>query len=86
LSRRDRSWKVQVLDHFDHELNEKLGGVDDGTGHKVKVKIALLGGADLVETFSTPGVWLDKDLTHILCDCRDKSILLLDQAKREADW
>jgi nicotinamide mononucleotide adenylyltransferase len=59
-----------VLDHFDHELNEKIGGVDDGTGKKVRIKIALLGGADLVETFVQPGVWAKKDLTHILCDCK----------------
>ena len=59
-----------MLDHFDHELNEKLGGVDDGTGKKVRIKIALLGGADLVETFVQPGVWARKDLTHILCDCK----------------
>ena len=60
---------ARVLDHFDYEINTKLGGIDDGTGKKVKAKIALLGGADLVETFSQPGVWSVQDLTHILCDC-----------------
>lgn len=60
---------ANVLDHFDYEINEVLGGIDDGTGTKVRAKIALLGGADLVETFSQPGVWAKKDLEHILCDC-----------------
>jgi len=59
---------AKVLDHFDYEINERLGGIDDGTGKKVRAKIALLGGADLVETFCQPGVWAEKDLTHILCD------------------
>ena len=58
-----------MLDHFDYQINERLGGIDDGTGKKVRAKIALLGGADLVETFCQPGVWAEKDLTHILCDC-----------------
>src|SRR5215469_4910623 len=58
-----------VLDHFDYEINERLGGIDDGTGNKVRAKIALLGGADLVETFTQPGVWAKKDLEHMLCTC-----------------
>lgn len=61
---------AKVLDHFDHEINERIGGIDDGTGKKVKVKICLLGGADLIETFSQPGVWSEADLNHILCDCK----------------
>lgn len=60
---------AKVLDHFDYEINERLGGIDDGTGTKVRAKIALLGGADLVETFSQPGVWSKADLEHILCGC-----------------
>jgi nicotinamide mononucleotide adenylyltransferase len=60
---------AQVLDHFHHEINEVLGGIDDGTGKKVPAKIALLGGADLVETFVQPGVWSPVDLHHILVDC-----------------
>ena len=30
------------------------------------VRIALLAGADLIHTMSTPGVWSEKDLDHIL--------------------
>jgi nicotinic acid mononucleotide adenylyltransferase len=61
---------AQVLDHFHHEINEVLGGIDNGTGKKVPAKIVLLGGADLVETFVQPGVWSLDDLHHILVDCK----------------
>ncbi|KAH8595706.1 nicotinamide-nucleotide adenylyltransferase 2 [Bisporella sp. PMI_857] len=55
-----------VLDHFEHEINTVLGGVERPDGTRVPVKIALLAGADLIETMSTPGVWSEKDLDHIL--------------------
>jgi len=60
---------AHVLDHINYEINESIGGIDNGTGKKVKAKVALLAGADLLETFNQPGVWSDEDLTHILCDC-----------------
>jgi nicotinamide mononucleotide adenylyltransferase len=60
---------AKVLDHFDYEINEKLGGIDDGTGKKVKAKVALLGGAHVVESFSQPDIWSKIDLNHILRDC-----------------
>jgi nicotinamide mononucleotide adenylyltransferase len=50
------------------EINTRLGGVDYGNGQKEKVQIMLAGGADLVETFSQPGVWSPVDLNHILLD------------------
>ncbi|KAL2891422.1 Nicotinamide/nicotinic acid mononucleotide adenylyltransferase 1 [Ceratocystis lukuohia] len=37
----------------------------DGKSY-VKPRIALLAGADLVQTMSTPGVWAPEDLDHIL--------------------
>lgn len=55
-----------VLDHFDHEINEVRKGVDAGNGTRKPVRIALLAGADLIHTMSTPGVWSEKDLDHIL--------------------
>ena len=55
-----------VLDHFEHEINEVQGGVETSTGEIRHVRIALLAGADLIQTMSTPGVWSDKDLDHIL--------------------
>lgn len=57
---------AQVLDHFDHEINTVLGGCEDVHGNKQPVRISLLAGADLIQTMSTPGVWSEKDLDHIL--------------------
>lgn len=54
-----------VLDHFDREINEVLGGAERPDGTRVKVKISLLAGADLVQTMSTPA-WSQDDLDHIL--------------------
>jgi nicotinamide mononucleotide adenylyltransferase len=54
-----------VLDHFDHEINEVLGGAERPDGTRVRVKVSLLAGADLVQTMSTP-VWSQDDLDHIL--------------------
>jgi nicotinamide mononucleotide adenylyltransferase len=55
-----------VLDHFDHEINVVRQGVDAGNGTRKSVRVALLAGADLIHTMSTPGVWSEKDLDHIL--------------------
>lgn len=55
-----------VLDHFDHEINVVHGGVERPDGELQSVRIALLAGADLIGTMSTPGVWSDDDLDHIL--------------------
>ena len=46
---------VKVLDHFDHELNEVMGGIETGDGEKRRIHVALLAGADLIQTMSTPG-------------------------------
>ena len=56
-----------VLDHFDYEINTRLGGVavPDSTERR-KVKIMLLAGSDLLKTMSDEGVWNAKDLNHIL--------------------
>lgn len=46
-----------------------LGGVYSADGETRRpVKIMLLAGADLIDTMSTPGVWADQDLNHILGD------------------
>jgi nicotinamide mononucleotide adenylyltransferase len=57
---------AQVLDHFEHEINTVQGGVLDVQGNPRPVRIALLAGADLIQTMSTPLVWSAKDLEHIL--------------------
>ncbi|KAH9818958.1 nicotinamide/nicotinic acid mononucleotide adenylyltransferase 2-like [Teratosphaeria destructans] len=56
---------AKVLDHFNHEINEVLGGVETPAGKK-PARIALLAGADLIQTMSTPGVWGEKDVDYIL--------------------
>jgi nicotinamide mononucleotide adenylyltransferase len=59
---------AQVLDHFEEELNRELGpGVEsaDGTEY-LKPRVAVLAGADLIQTMSTPGLWDSEDLDHIL--------------------
>ena len=55
-----------VLDHFDHEINKVRGGVETKDGKRKEVRIVLLAGADLIGTMSTPGVWSEEDLDHIL--------------------
>lgn len=57
---------AKVLDHFEHEINVVRKGIDAGDGTRKQVSIALLAGADLIQTMSTPGVWSEKDLDHIL--------------------
>jgi nicotinamide mononucleotide adenylyltransferase len=57
---------VKVLDHFDHELNEVMGGIPDVNGKKQRIRVALLAGADLIQTMSTPGLWAQEDLNRIL--------------------
>jgi nicotinamide mononucleotide adenylyltransferase len=42
-----------------------LDGVETPVGRK-KCRIALLAGADLIQTMSTPGVWAPKDIDYIL--------------------
>ncbi|KAF1984858.1 Nucleotidylyl transferase [Aulographum hederae CBS 113979] len=57
---------ANVLDHFDHEINAKLGGVECENGEKKRCQVSLIAGADLIETMSAPGVWAEKDLDRIL--------------------
>ncbi|XXG95944.1 Nicotinamide/nicotinic acid mononucleotide adenylyltransferase 1 [Hypoxylon texense] len=58
---------AKVLDHFEHEINHVLNGILSADGETRRpVKIMLLAGADLIGTMSTPGVWAEKDLDHIL--------------------
>lgn len=56
---------AKVLDHFEHEINQVIGGVETPVGKK-KCRIALLAGADLIQTMSTPNVWAPKDIDYIL--------------------
>ena len=56
---------AKVLDHFEHEINTSRGPFQTSQGPK-KAKIALLAGADLIQTMSAPGVWAPKDIDYIL--------------------
>lgn len=59
---------AQVLEHFERALNPD--GPDSGiltpSGSRKRVHVALLAGADLIQTMSTPGLWAQKDLEKIL--------------------
>lgn len=57
---------AKVLDHFNHEINIKRGGIMTVVGEKMGVKIMLLAGGDLIESMGEPHVWADSDLHHIL--------------------
>ena len=51
-----------VLDHFDHEINNVLGGVQTEDGEHRRVRVMLLAGSDLISTMSEPGVWSEPDV------------------------
>lgn len=56
-----------VLEHFDQELNQgSNGGIQMKDGSRSKIKIVLLAGGDLIESFGAPGVWAPQDLHVIL--------------------
>jgi nicotinamide mononucleotide adenylyltransferase len=46
---------AQILHHFNHEINEVLGGAQKADGTRSPMRIMLLAGADLIQTMSTPG-------------------------------
>ena len=53
-----------VLDHFDHEINDVLGGVHTEDGEHRRVHVMLLAGSDLISTMSEPGVWSEEDVSR----------------------
>jgi nicotinamide mononucleotide adenylyltransferase len=57
---------AKVLDHVEREINTVMGGVESTPGNRRPVRIVLLAGADLIQTMSTPNVWSEADLYHIL--------------------
>lgn len=57
---------ARVLDHFDYEINHRMGGVECTDGTRKAAKIVLLAGADLIQTLSTPDLWDPRDIDHIL--------------------
>ncbi len=55
---------AKVLDHIDHEINVVQGGVEDVNGVKRPVRIALLAGADLIQTMVRPKTIRYTQLNH----------------------
>lgn len=55
-----------VLDHFSQELNSSLGSHGTESSDRQPVRIALLAGADLLQSMNIPGVWSDESLSHIM--------------------
>lgn len=54
------------LDHFEHQLNTVLEGIAGADGERKHIRIALLAGADLIQTMSQPG--RRHPLVYTLCD------------------
>jgi nicotinamide mononucleotide adenylyltransferase len=57
---------VDVLRHFDHEVNTVLGGIETVDGDFVKARVMLLIGADLAVTMADPKVWDPADIDVLL--------------------
>lgn len=57
---------VDVLRHFDHEINDILGGIETPDGGMVRARIMLLIGADLAQTMGNPKVWSPSDIDVLL--------------------
>ncbi|MCJ1369612.1 hypothetical protein MMC20_000824 [Loxospora ochrophaea] len=64
--RKEYTPTAEVLDHIEHEINTVRGGIEAEPGTRKPVRVALLAGADLIQTMSTPDVWSPEDLDHIL--------------------
>lgn len=62
---------AKVLDHFNYELNERIGGAERPDGSRVPFRVILLAGADLVQTMSTPG-----NYKHCTRDFPDSDLLI----------
>ncbi|KAJ3052861.1 hypothetical protein HK097_005522 [Rhizophlyctis rosea] len=58
---------ARVLDHFDQMLNGE-GGLEMPDGTRRKIRIMLLAGGDLIQSFAIPNLWKEADLDHIVGD------------------
>jgi nicotinamide mononucleotide adenylyltransferase len=57
---------VDVLRHFDHEINNVIGGIETHDGIFVKAEVMLLIGADLAVTMADPKIWDPADIDVLL--------------------
>ena len=53
---------AKVLSHFDHEINTVLGGCIGSDGKKIPMRIVLLAGGDLIQSFAVPNLWKEDDV------------------------
>ena len=53
-TRKEYTRTAVVLEHFDHEMRSRQG-IRTSSGEQKAVKVALLAGADLLLTMSSPG-------------------------------
>jgi nicotinamide mononucleotide adenylyltransferase len=67
-----------VLQHFEEELNGEGGGVRGPDGQLRKIKIMLLAGGDLIESFGEPGIWAEPDVScpTLLAICPNAALSL----------
>jgi nicotinamide mononucleotide adenylyltransferase len=61
-----------VLEHFDELLNSADGVMGGGLvmsdGKRRRIKVMLLAGGDLIESFGEPGVWSEPDVSDLCFD------------------
>ncbi|KAL7797610.1 hypothetical protein V8C37DRAFT_282158 [Trichoderma ceciliae] len=57
---------VDVLRHFDHEVNNVLGGIETLDGTFTSARVMLLIGADLAATMADPKIWDPSDIDVLL--------------------
>ncbi|KAL3687159.1 hypothetical protein R1sor_013468 [Riccia sorocarpa] len=65
---------LTVLNRVDHAINSH------GYGNDVKVRVMLLCGADLVESFTTPGVWIPDQVQTL---CREHGIVCISREGKD---
>ncbi|KAE9380290.1 Nucleotidylyl transferase [Stipitochalara longipes BDJ] len=57
---------IDVLRHFDHEINEVLGGIQAPDGACKRAQIVLIIGADVAIPMADPNIWAASELDRIL--------------------
>ncbi|KAL7936750.1 hypothetical protein V8C35DRAFT_320979 [Trichoderma chlorosporum] len=57
---------VDVLRHFDHEINNVLGGIETLDGTLIPARVMMLIGADLAATMADPKIWDPADIDVLL--------------------
>jgi nicotinamide mononucleotide adenylyltransferase len=53
---------AKVLEHFNSKLNDEGGCCFLPNGQKAKIRIVLLAGGDLIQSFAVPNLWNEDDV------------------------